>query len=206
MAVIYNLRQTNGSNNEQYWFVTFDRFVYQVSASLVTDSSGHYEFPCFIKPTTWLEIIIGASPEPLSINTFRETLLSAEIQQIADQLEVEVISQMLDARVDQDIQNIETLRHMFAGTVSQPAVQEAYKEVLAAEGFAKIAAIDKVKDNIISELQESVQLLGHEVEAKSQRIISQDRKISKAEGKTNYFKRQIGRVLSKKPRKNRKKR
>ena len=156
MAIIYELRNIIDSIKKQYWFVTFDEFVYEVSATLVSDADGFYEFPCYMKPSTWLGIIINASPDPLSINTFREILLSRDVQQVANQLELEIISQMLQSRVDQDVESIETLRHIFTDIINRPAVQEAYQKVLESEGIEKLAAADKVKNAIISSMKDKL--------------------------------------------------
>lgn len=197
MAIVYELRRENGAARKQYWFVTFDKFVYEVSAALVAGEDPEYGFPCYMKPATWLEILANASPETVSINTYREVLLSRNIQEIADQLETEVISHMLEARVDQDIESIETLREMFTGIVSRPAVQEAYQQVLEAEGIQKIVALDKVKDGIIGELKGDVKNLKHEIGVQAKKVANESKRAKKAEGKASYLKRQLGRITSK---------
>ncbi len=201
MAIIYELRQKREADKKQYWFVTFDEFVYEVSAALVADESGIYEFPCYMKPATWLEIISNASPDPLPINTFREVLLSRDIQQVADQLEAEVISQMLKSRVDQDVENIESLRHMFADIVNRPAVQEAYQKVLEAEGINKLAATDKVKDEIIAGMKELLTKTREDLKKTGEEVIAERRKTKKAVGKARYLKQQLGRLTSRKRKK-----
>ena len=203
MAIIYELRQKREADKKQYWFVTFDEFVYEVSAALVTSAGGIYEFPCYMKPATWLEIISNASPDPLPINTFREVLLSRDIQQVADQLEAEVISQMLKSRVDQDVENIESLRNMFADIVSRPAVQEAYQKVLEAEGIKKLAATDKVKDEIIAGMKERLTTMGEDLKKSAEEVNAERRKKEKAVGKTKYLKQQLRRLISRKRKKGR---
>ena len=195
MAVIYELRQED-EDNKQYWFVTFDQFVYEVSAALAADNDDFYGFPCYMKPATWLEIITNASPEPLTINMFREVLLSRDIQQIADQLEAEVISQMLNSRIDQDIEDIQTLRYMFADIVNRPAVQEAYKEVLEAKGIKKSVASEKVKDKIIVGMKDRISVLEKDLKKKSEEVIAERKKTQKEEGGKKYYKRQLGHVIS----------
>jgi len=196
MAIIYEHRSETGPNKKQYWFVTFDEFVYEVSAKLASDGDAFYGFPCYIKPATWLEIITNASPDPLPINTFREVLLSRDVQRVADQLEAEVISQMLQSRVDQDVESIETLRYMFADIVNRPAVQEAYQKVLEAEGVKKLAAGDKVKDSIIAGMKDKLSALEEELGKKAEEARAQQRKAEKADGRAKYLKRQLGRLTS----------
>jgi hypothetical protein len=203
MAIIFELRRENPDNDKQYWFVTFDQFVYEVNTALVTSENDDiYRYPCYMKPAIWLEIIVNASPNPLPINTFREILLSRDIQQVADQIETEVINQMLKSRVDQNIENIETLRNMFSDLVNRPAVQQAYKDVLKAEGIEKLSASDKFKDSIIIEMKDKLIYLQQEIETKLKEVVIERKRVEKAEGKAKYFKRQVGRLTSDKKRKN----
>jgi len=203
MAIIYELRQERDADKKHYWFVTFDEFVYEVSAALVAGEGGIYGFPCYIKPATWLQIISNASPDRLPINAFREVLLSQDVQQVANQLEAEVITQMLKSRVDQDVESIETLRHMFADIVSRPAVQEAYNEVLRAEGIQKLAAADKVKDKIIESMKERLSAMEEDVKKLAREAGAERRKAEKAEGKAKYLKQQLGHQMPGKRKKRR---
>jgi len=202
MAIIYELRRDGKNSGKQYWFVTYDQFVYEVNTALVSsDDDEIYRFPCYMKPAIWLEIVVNASPIPLTINTFREILLSRDIQQIADQIETEVISQMLKSRVDQGIENIETLRLMFSDLVNRPAVQQAYLDVINAKGIYKLTATDKFKDSIIDEMKDKLESLQQELSIKSIEAENERKKAQKAEGKAKYLKRQVGRLTSKRKRK-----
>ena len=138
MAIIYMLRNGSKEENKQYWFVTFDSFVYEVSSYLVSNGDDFFGFPCYMKPSTWLDILLNAYPESLDINTFREVLISKDIQLIANQIESEVIALMLDQRLDENIKSIDTLKHMFEDIVNRPAVQDAYQSVLESQEFIKL--------------------------------------------------------------------
>jgi len=196
MAIIYNLRQESDTQFKQYWFITFDEFVYEVSTAMVSRDNRYFEFPCYMKPATWLQILSNGSSSLLPINTFREILLSKDVQQLADQLEAEVITQMLQSRVDQEVKSIETLRHMFADIVNRPAVQEAYQQVLKSDGLKKLAAADSVKAKIIEEMKDKVNELERLLARKADETEVERRRYNKAEGKANYLKRQLRALTS----------
>ena len=116
-------------------------------------------------------------------------------------MEAEVITQMLESRVDQDVSSIETLRHMFADIVNRPAVQEAYQRVLESDGLEKLAAAERVKDKVISGMREKLSELQLMLQEQVRETELERRKSKKAEGKAKYYKRQLGRVASKKRKK-----
>jgi len=110
---------------------------------------------------------------------------------------------MLKSRVDLDVENIESLRHMFADIVSRPAVQEAYKKVLEAEGINKLAATDKVKDEIIAGMKERLITMREDLKKSVEEVNAERRKKEKAVGKTRYLKQQLGLLTSRKRKKGR---
>lgn len=191
MAIVYELRHLTKGDGKQYWFVTFDEFVYDVSAALVADGDRFYSAPCYMQPATWLQIMANASPDPLSINMFREILLSRDVQQVADQLESEVISQMLKSRIDQDIKNIDTLLYMFSDIINRPAVVEAYEKALKAEGIEKLTATDRVKDKIIDAMQTRITKVKEDLNKVKSEAEVERRRAARAEGKADYLKRQL---------------
>jgi hypothetical protein len=175
--------------------VTFDEFIYRTSIDLANSGNQFYRFPCYMKPARWLEILVHSSQQPLDVNTFREILMSPTFQHVADSVESEVISEMLDARVDQTIKDISTLRNMFADIVSRPAVQDAYTEVLSASAGAQaLRASEKVKDKIIEAMSEEMQKLKTVIDEKDEAIQKEKKDKEKQINKARYFKQQYRKV------------
>lgn len=202
MSIIYELRSSE-KDNKQYWFVTFDNFVYEVSVELLKSGGAFYGFPCYMKPARWLEILVNASPKYINVNTFREIMISPAMNYVADFVESEVISQMLKSRVDQNIQNINTLRYMFADIVNRPAIQDAYNELMKSSGSTALKASVKVKDEVIIALGEELDGLKKALKEKDEIITQKTEDLSKTKGREQYYKKQWRRteLKLKKPKK-----
>lgn len=195
MAIIYELRKERDNINHKIWFVTYDTFVYEVSSSLVAGSDDFYKFPCYMKPGTWLNILLNSSTTYIPINTFREILLSTEFQYVADQVESEVITQMLKSRVDKGVSSINSLRNMFDDLINRPAIKEAYNEVLKAEGIKSYEKMNKVKDQVIEEIQKDLIQLENKNKDLSSKIAKATHEANKEHKKAKYYKRQMNRAM-----------
>lgn len=202
MAIVYEKRQIPDRKGIQYWFVSFDTFVYEVSAELATTGDGLYSFPCYMKPGRWLDILVNASPAPLNINTFREILLSPAVKHAADYIESEVIVQMLQARVDKEIRHLETLEHMFDDIVNRQAVKDAFEEVQQAKrGPKAFKAVERAKDTIISALSDEVSALRKEIEGKEKTAEEAVKKADKEHKRAKYYKAELRRQIKGKKKK-----
>ena len=191
MGIIYALRQKEKKAHKQFWFITFDEFIYKASIDLANKNDPFYRFPCYMKPTRWFEILVHSSTKPLEVNTFREILMSPTFQFVADSIESEVISEMLNARVDESIKSVNTLRNMFSDISSRQAVQDAYEEVVAAStGRQKLEASEKVKDTIIHVMSDEMKILKLDLNKKEETIIKERAEKEKNRKKANYFKDQ----------------
>jgi hypothetical protein len=179
MAIIYELR-SKPQPLKQYWFITFDTFVYEASVELANCGDNFYSFPCYMKPARLLEIL-STTDNTLNVNIYREVLLSSTIQRAADMLEAEVISQMLKSRIDQDIKDVDTLRYMFADIINQPAIQDAYQEVLKSKGASTIVSANKMKDQIIYALKE-------DLDETKKELTTTRQELTKEKKRTRYYK------------------
>lgn len=197
MALIYELRESPESHFKQYWFVTFDTFVYEVSAQLANSGESFYAFPCYMKPGRWLEILLTANPDIPDINTFREILCSATVAHAADYVEAEVISQMLKARVDQTIRDVETLRFMFQDIVNRPAVQDAFDEMRRARGGAALDAARRAKELVIEELGNRVKILEAALTQKNDEIQKAAKSMEKAKNREKYYRKELSKHTKK---------
>ncbi|MBP8016714.1 hypothetical protein KAZ01_01785 [Candidatus Gracilibacteria bacterium] len=191
MGIIYALRQKERNAHKQYWFITFDEFIYKASIDLANKNNPFYRFPCYMKPTRWFEILVHSSTKPLEVNTFREILMSPTFQFVADSIESEVISEMLNARADKKIKSVNTLQNMFSDISSRQAVQDAYEEVVAAStGRQKLEASEKVKDTIINAMSEEMNKLKLDLDKKEETIKKERKEKEKNRKKADYYKNQ----------------
>jgi hypothetical protein len=189
MAIAYCHRHRDGVDPRTVWFVTYDTFVYWVSVDLARGSDPFYQFPCYMKPARWLEIVSALS-EGSPTNTFREILLSAEVQQMASQVEAEVINQMLENRVDLAVRSVRTLREMFTDIVCKQAVQDAYEKMLGLRGSAALKAAEHAKDAIIREMGEQLKFLGVQLKQKDKELQRVQRDADKAKKRVKYYRAQ----------------
>ena len=98
---------------------------------------------------------------------------------------------MLNARVDESIKSVNTLRNMFSDISSRQAVQDAYEEVVAAStGRQKLEASEKVKDTIIHVMSDEMKILKLDLNKKEETIIKERAEKEKNRKKANYFKDQ----------------
>jgi len=208
MAIVCELRRTSTNRKgSQYWFITFDSFIYQVSAELAYSGDTFYRFPCYIKPARWLQILVYASPKPIALNTFREILLSPAIQHTASAVEAEVISELLNARVDQKIKDPITLRNMFHDIVTRPAVADAYEEITSASpGPSSIRASENLRAEILEAVTSELERLKAMVSERSAQVIDAERREKKAVRKAQYYRKELRKHQQSKQTKGRKKR
>lgn len=117
--------------------------------------------------------------------------MSKTFQFVADSIESEVIAAMLDARVDENIKSVNTLRNMFSDISSRSAVQDAYEEVMAAStNVQKLEATEKVKDTIIHAMSDEMNKLKTDLTKKDEIIDKERKEKEKNRKKANYFKEQ----------------
>ena len=114
---------------QQVWFVTHDEFVYRANAILATKDQFYLE-PCYIPPTRWLELTSVFATDPVSESTFREIYQSKEMHEMAGIFDAVVVNQIIEQRIDLQIENAVALRNYFSNLVNQPAVQDAYNRYL----------------------------------------------------------------------------
>ena len=208
MAIVCELRRASTDRKgSQYWFVTFDSFIYQVSAELASSGGTFYRFPCYMKPARWLQILVYASPKPIALNTFREILLSPAVQHTASAVEAEVISELLNARVDQKIKDTITLRNMFNDIVTRPAVADAYEEITrASPGPSTIRASENLRAEILAAVTSELERLKAMVSERSAQIVEAERREKKAQRKAQYYRRELRKHQQSKQNKRRKRR
>lgn len=190
MAVIYEERRHHPDS--YIWFVTFDEYVYRSSIRMMMSREPLYSVPCFIKPAIWIEILTTAGDEPLDFNIFRQIMTSDTLQRVADRLENEVISQMLRARVDEQIKNVEQLENMFADIVNRPAIRDAYNELRQSRGTDRVRAGEKVTEHIIFELNNEVARLHKTIDELKESKAAADNTAEKERSKARFYKRQAG--------------
>jgi len=85
LEILYQLRSKSGPN---FWFVTYDRFIYKTCISLYKSSGNSSQyFPFFMKPNKWLEILSISDKESLNETVYNEILLSPTMHHVVNSLE-----------------------------------------------------------------------------------------------------------------------
>jgi hypothetical protein len=194
MELVYYQRRS-GQNTRQFWFVTFDTFVYEAAVKLYKTNDEYFGFPCFLKPGRLLAMLEDATTKRTELNSFREILLSPIVKNSADNVESQVINEMLKARIDKTVKSVNTLQNMFEEVVNRPAVQDAMEGIKKAKTTIEIERANQgTKDAIIDSLKDAVNTLQADIEAQKEIVDELRRGVEKAQKKTKYFKGQLTRA------------
>jgi len=197
IVLIYLLRNKAIENKDtkEIWFLTFDTFVYKANSYLAM-SDKNYAYPCYYKPARWLEMLSLFADQPTTDFVFKQLLLSEEIQRTATLIESEVLYKMLQKRVDNTVTNIQTLIHMFKGIVNRPAIQDAYEEMLKAEGVLKFKKGKEVEKIIFDEVALEIAKLRLELQKTRDEKEEVELLKKKEQKRSHYYKKQFGRLRS----------
>jgi hypothetical protein len=197
MAIIYNYR--NIDDDHQYWFVTFDKFVYEASIELSKQSDDMYGFPCFIKPARMLEMLSQLKHDKVEVNTFRSILNSESIHIVANSIETEIIAELLRNRVDYNVESKETLREMYDDILSRPILQDAYQKYANSEENIDEADANKIiKDTIIETLQENLKKQNIKIHGLNDEIVDKTIQLRKEKKRSKYLRSQLTRATKRK--------
>jgi hypothetical protein len=192
LETIYKYKQ-KGENN--YWFVTYDAFIYRVCSDIYRKNEYQAKYyPCYLKPNKWLEIINLSTRNSISLNTFREILMSPNLHLAVNVIEAKVVNQILEKQLDKKVKDKIVLRNMFRETVKRTASEDIEKDLAGKnqnscsddpemESFIKRVLYEKMKD---------YELI----------LSAQDRELSKvrkerqkAINRANYYKSELTKIV-----------
>ena len=197
ISIIYQQRLIE--EDKDFWFLTFDQYVYRTNAELLALDDQMYDSPCYIKPARLLEMLIQVPDINGDINAFRSILLSDDLQRIANEVDIEVISEMLDKRIDKTITDKNTLLEMYSDIVSRPVIEEAYRDYVSAEDdIEKDTANKNIIETISNVVLERLQYVLERNKNLEQEVIDQSIRSEKLRKRTKYYKAELTRKTKKK--------
>ena len=128
LEILYKLRAEHGTN---YWFVTYDRFIYETSLGIYKTSNNNPRyFPCFIKPNKWLEILTISDKENLRENVYSEILMSSAMHHAVNNVEASVITEILRRNIDTKVTDNNVLSNMFKDAVNKAITSDINGEIV----------------------------------------------------------------------------
>lgn len=193
IELLYRLRK---EKSPDYWFVTYDQFIYEVCIELYKrNNKKSYFYPCYIKPNKWLEIINTSTFDDVKTNTFREILISPMIHHIVNNTEAEVINKMLERNIDKKVHEKKILNNMFKEAVNKIIIEDIQYDL---NHKIEIPSENNETEAIIKELLiERMENYSKIIDEQNQEILRVKKEKDKAIKRTGYFKAQLTRQIKK---------
>jgi hypothetical protein len=194
LEALFKLRAENGPN---YWFVTYDRFIYDTCLGIYkTSNSNPKYFPCFIKPNKWLEILTISDKEDLRENVYSEILMSPAMHHAVNNFEASVITEILRRNIDTKVTDKSVLSSMFRDAVNKAATADINGEIISAK--VPNQKINSLDDIIRSVLNDRLEKYDKVFRAQNSEIERVKKEKEKAENRARYYKQQVTRLTRKK--------
>jgi len=194
IALIYILRREaeEEKKSAQYWLLTFDEYVKNLSVAKARSGDGFYQKPCFYQPPTWLDMLGTFGAEMIEEVAFREILRSEDLSYVSSVTEVDTITEIFKHSYDEKIP-LETLRDIYYDTLNKSAIKDLEKEIAkAVTREEREAKIDKLRESVYISLKDRVEEL--------------EKSDKKRRRETRYLRKQVSMLRSKRDKKRRKKR
>ena len=187
LEILYLLRSKSVPN---YWFVTYDHFIYETCVSLYKSSGNNSKYyPCFMKPNKWLEILSISDKESLNETVYNEILLSPAMHHVVNNIEATVINEILKRHIDTKVRDKEILNNMFKDAVDHIAIADVKKELSTSKYVGnKVDTLDDIIRNVLHKKMSKYDKVFHDQNTEIERI-KKDKQ--KSENKARYYKQQI---------------
>jgi len=194
LEVLFKLRAENGPN---YWFVTYDRFIYDTCLGIYkTSNSNPKYFPCFIKPNKWLEILTISDKEDLRENVYSEILMSPAMHHAVNNFEASVITEILRRNIDTKVTDKSVLNSMFRDAVNKAATADINGEIISAKDpNQKINSLDDIIRSVLNDRLEKYDKVFRAQNSEIERVKKEK---EKAENRARYYRQQVTRLTRKK--------
>jgi hypothetical protein len=194
IELLYKLRKENNGN---YWFVTYDRFVYDVSIDIYKNHNNDSKyFPRFMKPNKWLEILRISDKNSLEEPVFYDILMGSAFHHAVNNIEAAVITEMLKNNIDTMVHDNEVLNIMFKEAVGKAVVADIKNEVQS----HKLPNIqpENFEDSIRNVLCQRLSKYDETFREQNEELKQAKSSAAKEHRRANYFKAQLTRTIKRK--------
>ncbi|NJO92433.1 MAG: hypothetical protein HC831_28285 [Chloroflexia bacterium] len=194
LELIYQLRS---EGNRNYWFVTFDQFIYDTCVSVYKASKNESKyFPCFMKPNKWLEILKVSQKESIDGTIFNDILMSSAMHHAVNSVEATVITEILRRNIDTKISDKKVLSNMFSEAVNKAVITDIKNEINT--GKNNSGSIANIDDVIKSVLYDRMSKYDEIFKKQNIEIEKTKKEKDKEHRRSNYYKAQLSRLLKEK--------
>jgi hypothetical protein len=193
LEIIYQYKQ-KGEND--YWFVTYDSFIYRVCSDIYKKNSYSPKYyPCYLKPNKWLEILTICGKNDIGLNAFREILMSQSLHIAVNSIEGKVINEILEKNLDQQVKDKNFLKKMFMEAVNKTIIEDIETDI-SNKKTDKNNDDPEMEDFIKRVLYERMQRYETILFAQDKELVKMKKEKDKALHKADYYKKELKKAIT----------